>query len=325
MRRVNVKLGIKQRVQDILGSGMDSVGTINAWSIQSAMISNSQRIAAAIVGEAANGRIMKGLRLSFDVSPVVYISSGHGFTPEGNVVVLQNQISISVAEIFSGSGYINLYLKHTLTQADSTSSFGKVTSFNNGVQDEQIVFDDYGVIKNTTLAYTDTDILKTVTNSEQRPGNGYVYIGKIVVDSDVVTSVVPSVDTGIKTYTYDGFFVDQKILNSMFTAGNQQYIELPVGYTKTNTVVLSFKVKGQSAVSSDIFQDNEWLVLPYSYVTPGSESTKINSIIITYKFTNDPDNNIQIDLVQLVDSVYPDPIPSFENVEYQIVIGKLDI
>src|SRR5271157_885584 len=94
MRRVNIKTGLKQRLNEILGTDYgtaspEDVYDLTPWSIQSAQLENNQRIVKSIVGDSTVGRIMSGLLITGNVGDSSFhITSGLGFTTSGNIVSL---------------------------------------------------------------------------------------------------------------------------------------------------------------------------------------------------------------------------------------------
>ena len=197
MRRVNIKLGIKQRINEILGSGSDALGTISPWSIQAAMISNVQRVVEGINGEALNGRKMKGLKLSTSgLIPVnsVQVSAGIGITSDGKVITLRKILDpINVTNLTS-NGTIYLYLKYSLIVAQESATpfvpahdYGKNTTFNNESGSEDIVFDELGLVNG--LSVSSSDIIYMSTTELNSGTAGYVYLGSATVASSVITNI----------------------------------------------------------------------------------------------------------------------------------------
>lgn len=197
MRRVNIQTGLKQRINDILGQNDTNDGSVTPWSIQAAMLSNTQRIAQGIVGEALYGRVMKGLKISYlsSTPASVSISSGYGFTPDGYIISVATPITLDISQYISGNIYI--YLKYSLVAAtESVHDYGKNTAFNSTNITEEIVFDESGLVSGTSITSDIIDVGITTPISR----NGYVYLGSVNVDSFSSTSLITNTyDVGIQS------------------------------------------------------------------------------------------------------------------------------
>jgi hypothetical protein len=340
MRRVNIKTGLKQRINEILGTDFGaetSTGAydITPWSIQAAMLSNVCRIGKSIVGEAAQGRVMKGLSISYyGPGNNIKITQGYGFTPEGNVVTLGKDLIIPITQT---SGYVYIYLKYILDVATESTpmvhDYGKNTSFNSETGTKEIVYDDKALIFGSTIT---RDIIE-VSTEEKSGEDGFIYLGKISLDGvlDADSVITNTTDIGIipvPAAIPDSVIIEKIILSGTFTDGKLKDITLPVNYTHENTIILSFKVKGDS----DIFPIGKWLVIPYSRFfnglgDQGVTTTTISPLLVPNTiniscFLSNPSTNLYQISVRLEQTInFQDPVidPTFENVDYQIVIGRI--
>ena len=91
MRRVHVRRGILERLDDILGTDYgwngEGVPDITPWSIQSAMINNVERLCAGISGGSPVGVVLSGLEISGpNVTPGIAVNS------DGQLLHLENAI-----------------------------------------------------------------------------------------------------------------------------------------------------------------------------------------------------------------------------------------
>ena len=248
MRRVNVSTGLKQRVNDILGQSDVFDGSITPWSIQAAMLSNVQRVAQAIVGEAQYGRVVKGLSLTY-VSTTASVSAGSGITPDGYVINLSIPLSIDLSQYSSGKVYF--YLKYSLIAATQTTpiahDYGKNTSFNSTNVPEEIVFDELGLVNGVQVSSTDIIEVSTHQPSPRAVLNGHVYLGNIDIDTSVVTSTT---DVGIPSLidSSTGYYQDisgdvsvslvgetgNVSINHAFFSKSNKTISLDISFTVTS-------------------------------------------------------------------------------------------
>lgn len=200
MRRVSIKTGLKQRLNEILGQADAPADELTPWSIQTAMLSNLQRIVKAIVGEdSGDGRKMKGLRLSANGTTNTYvnISAGIGFTSNGNVVVLESQIQYTVTGL-SVAGEKYIYLKHVLQVVDADDPLNpeaKKTNFIDGSASENIVADDLCTSKKLQASSVINEIIVQHDGTPVSDPSA-IYLGSVSVSGGTVQSAVDSYHIG---------------------------------------------------------------------------------------------------------------------------------
>lgn len=184
MRRVNIITGIKQRLNNIFGSQKADPcdGTLTDWSVQSAMLSNFQRLCKALTAGSPNGKILNGLTITDNVT-FVTIQPGYGVTPNGGLISLNDPIVLSVDDLTYGDTTY-LHIKHSIVAmtGDDDGSGGKKTSLINAADSVQIVFDEAGAAE----VYDDF-IQKSLTFT---PNVDYLYIGSVTLSgSGAITSI----------------------------------------------------------------------------------------------------------------------------------------
>jgi len=191
MKRLNVRYALKQRMNELLGSDteadVDGIPGITAWSIQAAMLSNLRRIVSALANGTI-GRPIKGLWITdAPAAGLGYsIGDGFGFTPNGDVIVLETAISHTISEGSDGDKHI--YLKHKMGVVDGDLyDDGRKTGFIGKAGLEDIVYDDFAASKKDTVSAFAGEIV--VEESGPISHNDYVYLGYITVESNEITSV----------------------------------------------------------------------------------------------------------------------------------------
>ena len=203
MKRVNIRNGLKQRMNDILGTDFGIEGEVpglTAWSIQSAILDNLRRIASAIVGDA-QGRPMKGLWLSKTAALNISISAGHGITPTGDIVLIATNVTSGV-DSADGTKYI--YLRHKMAAIDgNTYPDGKRTGFIGKPRTQDIVYDDFAASKKGTVQSFVADIL-TISPTVISNDPDLIYVGSVEVLSADITVVTNSTSRGIGPNTPSG-------------------------------------------------------------------------------------------------------------------------
>jgi len=148
MRRVNIIVGIKQRLNDILGHGTDGEleTGLAAWSIQSAMLSNFRRLFKAMATGSVFGRILSGLEVSKaggSSNTAVNITAGYGVTANGDIVYFEGASTFSIALGSDGTRY--LYVNYSLAPMGDGTDGSKTTSvINDTAGPTQIVYDELG-------------------------------------------------------------------------------------------------------------------------------------------------------------------------------------
>ena len=115
MRWVNLRDGIKQRINEILGKGISNStpasNTPTDWSVQSAMLENLRRIVKALVGDSESyGRVMRGCVITIDSGKNINISSGLALTRNGNIVVFGGASSFDLSA-YNGQT-VSIAIKH---------------------------------------------------------------------------------------------------------------------------------------------------------------------------------------------------------------------
>jgi len=252
MRRVNIRNGLKQRMNEILGTDSSIMEGrapgITDWSVQAAMLNNFKRLGKAIVGDSLYGRTIKGLALSY-ANGNYSISAGIGITPNGDIIVLNNQ----VRRPLSGTGTNYFYIKHILAELDGSKTGGKKTEFISKAGEENIVYDDLASTIDTDLGteLNNIIIIKSLAENE----NDLVYIGSII--DGIVT---PTIHRGFPTNK--DFSVD-----SITCAG---------------LVVIEGAIKLANAIY--VFNETEWTPgIDQEIIIPNGTLTFKNGILIKYE------------------------------------------
>jgi len=197
MRRVNVKNGLKQRLNEILGTDEGAVNEngayeITQWSIQAAMIENMQRICSALVGNAP-GRPMKGLVLTTYSGLNCIVTGGIGFTPEGNIIVIEAGLVIPIPPNVTR----HISVKHLLGVLDGeTYSDGKITGIIGETGSVNMVYDDFAASKKLTVGSYISTIVQIDTTYQSSYDN-LVYLGSVTTNGTTITSVSAVTSRGI--------------------------------------------------------------------------------------------------------------------------------
>jgi len=149
MRWVNVIVGIKQRIGAILGNNIEELngGDLTYWSIQASMLENLKRVVKSLVGDSSYGRPMKGMWLTANTDDFIGISEGFGFTKNGEILVLEKNLTDINAP--AEGVYIYIYLRYnsaTLPEVDG----GKNTDIISGGSAE-IINDDIGTVNGSSI------------------------------------------------------------------------------------------------------------------------------------------------------------------------------
>jgi hypothetical protein len=255
MRRVNIKNGLKQRLNEILGTDYGSeedsgAFQITPWSIQAAMLSNLERVVAAIASGADYGRPLKGLTMSVDSGLRFAISGGIGFTADGKIVKLNSSILVRASH--NKTSGIGIYLKHDLgVLTQSSDAGGKSTGFIGSGTSKEIVYDDYATAQVSGYSQEAIDSIVKQLDSAPSPSDGYVYLGTIYTSSSAITSIVNSATRGIPD-PGDSF----KILTGDMSYEREIIVletaDLPEGWDMNNVVVVGAKIYNPSSKIASI-------------------------------------------------------------------------
>jgi len=193
MRRVNIRHGLKQRINEILGtdpagySWGDAVPSITDWSIQAAVIENLGRIVSGIAGDV-KGAPMNGLVLSGIGASTFAISSGFGFTNNGNIVVIESPVEGISLPVGSSSVYV--YVKHSLAYLEDVTG-SKETGFIGRAGEEDIIIDDLGATLGTAISADSTDVIIVGDELTGSSLVNHVYLGVLTVSGGNITVITP--------------------------------------------------------------------------------------------------------------------------------------
>jgi len=142
MRRVSILTGIKQRLNEILGTAETGNGNLTAWSIQSAMLSNFNRVLKAINCNSIYGRRLSGVFVSNPDNEHINIEAGYAVTGSGNFISFPGVSFYSVMVPEGTTRY--LCLLYSIRQMNDGADGAKKTGIINAPGEHQIVFDEIG-------------------------------------------------------------------------------------------------------------------------------------------------------------------------------------
>jgi len=211
MKRVHVKDGLKQRINEVLGTDdpltndphNSSLKNITPWSVQSAMIDNMRRLARSLVGGSSVGRVMQGLGLSQTGAQTYMIGSGIGITNEGDIIVIDASLDITLAG--GPADFVEVYLKHTTIEVDGSEVDGRTTNFVGKAGTGELVIDDYAAAQKSGVN-TPAHIAQIVIqeNDATLSDNDLVYVGRVTVSGGNITALYNSLDNGLSPNTAIG-------------------------------------------------------------------------------------------------------------------------
>lgn len=257
MRRVNVRVSLKQRMNDILGtdSGMEmAVPGITPWSIQAAVLSNLRRVVSGIAANGSSGRVMRGMWITHGGGPIINISSGYGFTKNGDVIVLDAALAYT-ADVSTDDTW-HLYAKHSMAVLDGdTYEDGKKTGFIGKEGTENIVYDDLGATQKDNVQSVVGQIIQQ--SSTTQDNGDWVLLGTFVTSGGTITEVTPPYQRGFEVDNTGWWRVP-----SVRTSG--------AGYIGTN-----FRVDG--FIQCDVFKVNQGSAIEFQSAVQFDENVTFGS------------------------------------------------
>jgi hypothetical protein len=223
MKKINVKYGIAQTINDILGNDPNTPKNpgeeieLTYWSLQECLFENITRITKAIIGNSNNGRVMSGLNITFHNTDLFDISPGIGITKNGNIIYLKTAISnFSIQSLITN---VKIYLLHKMTPIDPTvlpNAKGLNTTFTKKTGNENIVYDDmiscYGNKINTIIS----DIIY-VSTDESLPTSDYIYLGEHIVGE---TTIKETPFRGFGPNDNDTIMIGNNIIQNLMDKSN---------------------------------------------------------------------------------------------------------
>jgi len=248
MRRVQVRHGLKQRINEIMGTdytggGQTSPPGITPWSLQAAMIENLKRIVAGISGNE-KGVPMNGLVITEEAGNATYIiSPGYGFTNNGNIVVIDK--AISGISLPSSGSVVNIYAKHSLAYLDGDGDVagGKKTGFIGQEGEQNIVEDDLGATLGSGITIDDDVIIQEVDDTLSGTDlDNHVYLGQVAFSGGTIDSIT------LHNFTLNNLLVNQNLeVSDTITTDN---------ITVTDTIALKdANISGAVAMASGSSMD----------------------------------------------------------------------
>ena len=292
MRRVSVKLGLKERMNEILGTDVGDppeIGYVTSWSIQSAMMENTRRVVRGIVGDTDKGRVLRGLKISGSGSTIT-IPPGVAFTPSGDIIVLGAEIKRAV----SGAGLTHyVYIQHQMSELpEASNSGGKKTTFINSAGTAEIVYDDLAAALGTTIPSDQINILTTTLTNPVPLGPTATFLGTVVLDgTGVISLVTPTNLRGFGPFVDDNMMTTHGIhsrVESVFdvkTTINDSLLMTGVSEISGNGSKLKFTKDSDLTVvnSSSVEQTGQTVEIQYVKVgdTPGT-LTFVKGILVAY-------------------------------------------
>jgi len=182
MRRVQIVKNLKQSINDILGTDYgdpttnefdslaptvtnEDVYELTPWSIQAAMISNLERLCAALVDNPAYGKVLTGLTVTASPWPSIDIAAGKGVTTNGKLITLTSGITYK----YIGPNTTKyVYLHYYLAAIDGDNDDrGRNSAFMGGpTKKRNLVYDELGmIIGGSVNAMPFRDIIITTSDS----------------------------------------------------------------------------------------------------------------------------------------------------------------
>lgn len=218
MRATVVKVGIQERLNCLLGTtdpdpSNGNSTDLTAWSIQSSMNKNVQRVVKALVGSSPAGKVMTGLQISQGtMANTILINGGIGFTVAGNIIVI-NPTSIikSLGSSLSVGQVFPIYLMYGQQPlSDSANVIDKHMSniMGTSVTPLNIISDD--ICSNTN----NPDIIANqiaITTQDLSINDG-LYLGQVTITAttpDVIMTIAPALYNSSTTgnnHSYIGSF-----------------------------------------------------------------------------------------------------------------------
>lgn len=233
MKTVHIKNGLKQRVNELLGTDdndnpdesvdTETVPGITSWSIQAAMISNIRRVVEGIVG-LGGSRPMKGLWMNSTGLKTFEISFGIGFTGAGDIVYIESTLGVTLK--VTTSDKLHVYVEHKMAEVPGTDADGKSTNFIGKTGVENIVYDDYAASKKSSISLPGNFANIVIQSETELSDDNLVYLGFINVSPTNITTIENTYTRGIgpnypnnPTFT---IFEDLQVQNETFLRGTVQ-------------------------------------------------------------------------------------------------------
>jgi len=260
MRWINIKNGIKQRLNEILGVGDGSTAVDNTptyWSIQSAMLENLRRVVKSIIGDSSTGRPMKGCWIeSGSPAGTVNISSGYAFTKDGNIVVFKGVEEYDLSSHTNNNVYVYLKYENAEVPQVDFPTIGKSTGLIGQSGSPEIVNDDSGVIDDTSILNSSSVIV--LNDDGALTNTNYVFLGTVQMTAGLIsaeTDIVNSKNRGLAPNSVSSEFLVPNLRVGDTISGTATFYNIVVNGTSSFT--------GAAAFNGNVtINDSKIIILP---------------------------------------------------------------
>jgi hypothetical protein len=231
MRRVHVINGLKQRMNELLGtdtseydpqgSPADTIHAITPWSIQAAMLEGMRRIVAGLVGDSGWGRPIRGLSLQKSGNNII-VSPGYGITTNGEIIWSRFDLTIPISTVAGIHYYYLLYKTKKLNGSDESTPEARRTSVIGDVGLYDIVYDDMAAYWEDAEAYA----LFTESVGAAMADDGVsVFLGTYNTAGSILT---PNGLRGLPNYANDAIDATSAILETLTVTGSATIQDLEI-------------------------------------------------------------------------------------------------
>ena len=206
-RKTLVRYGIKERLNDLLGTGEGD--DFIDWSIQASQIENNKRIVKSLIKENALGKVMSGMRIHYKGSGLAYVDPGYCFDKDGNVIKLSQSTPIPFNQSEETDDIFRIYINYEEAQV-STINGGHSSPSINYAGSNPIIVDNKGANNDADSSIFTVEKNVDITVSGSRVYLGYIKIitvGSLTEDRSVIDN-----DTDVLT-------THRHIINMTGTAG----------------------------------------------------------------------------------------------------------
>lgn len=185
MRRVNILTGIKQRINELLGTADRTSGDLTAWSIQSAMLSNFERVCKALTHGRTYGRIMSGLDVTGIGLTDATVSAGYGITMNGQLITVGGAFTYDMSGLSDDDYYLSVEYELIPFPGEAPGyPEGKESPVINESGTHQIVWDEKG-----SIPPAESSIISRTTNPATGITRDMVYIATVTITGGAISAI----------------------------------------------------------------------------------------------------------------------------------------
>lgn len=288
MRWVDVKTGLKQRMNEILGTSDNSGSSdLTYWSIQSAMMENVRRLGEAMVGDSPTGRILKGCQVESYYGKTIKITPGICLSKDGYPISFRGVTALDLSSYAGSTVLVNLLYENAVITEALNPTIGKSTG-RIAKESVDIINDNTGVDLNVN-----PEDLVNISTSSTTPSNGCTLaVIDVPASADITNSEIVNYSSrGMYPNYFDLSLGSVMKVGGIISSGRSSFSEtVTFADIVVNNITINGNIAGNVNFTGQVtFSENTSIDDTKEFQLPsGASKVKVGSGLIGYSGTVNP-------------------------------------